>query len=336
MTAAQSGPASETARLDDPGFAEALTTWIDALADGLARSEGQRDLLRLARAELADKESKARAAVGFSIFGTLPAAVFEAVAPQRQVPIALPAASALTFLALDILDDLADGDWPAHWGDRHPAEIELTGVLILSALVPEALARTTGDPALLAALGAVHRRSLLRMADGQREDLAAPGPASWEMATARRVLNARGPEQVSGYVEMAALLAGAGPETVRQLAAYAHHLGGALTLTSDLADLLSPEGRDLKQGKRTLPLAAHVNAMAASERPALLARLEAARTSEAEREALRQELNASPAVAAAMAYRDIDLAMARAALTRAELPDPGRLSDFVEAVAGLG
>ncbi|SMF78899.1 Geranylgeranyl pyrophosphate synthase [Tistlia consotensis] len=310
--------------------------WIDGLADELARSEGQRDLLRLASAELAAKDSQTRAVLGFSPFATLPVAVFEAVAPQRPVPIALPAASALCFLALDVLDDLADGDWPAHWGERQPAELELTGVLILSVRVPEALARTTGDPALLAALGAVHRRSLLRMADGQREDLAAPGPASWEMATARRVLSARGPDQASGYAEMAALLAGAGPETVRQLAAYAHHLGGALTLTSDLADLLSPEGRDLKQGKRTLPLAAHVNAMAASERPALLARLEAARTSEAEREALRQELNASPAVAAAMAYRDIDLAMARAALTRAELPDPGRLSDFVEAVAGLG
>ncbi|MEQ8813888.1 MAG: hypothetical protein RLO51_14975 [Thalassobaculum sp.] len=333
MTAA---PDADTARLDDPAFAEALTAWIDDLADGLARSAGQRDMLRLARAELAVKERGSREVCGFSLFATLPVAIFEAVAPGRPVPIALPAASALSFLALDVLDDLADGDWPAHWGDRRPAEMELTGALILSVLVPEALARATGDPALLAALGRIHRRSLLRMADGQREDLAAPGPSSWDMVTARRVLTAGGPDQASGYAEMAAVLAGAGPEIVRHLAGYAHHLVGALTLWSDLADLLSPEGGDLKQGKRKVPRAAHVNALAASERPAFLARLEAARTSEVEREALRQELRASPAVAAVMAYRNIDLAMARAALNRAELPDPRNLAGFIESLAGPG
>lgn len=340
MTAAPSGPASATARLDDPGFAEALMAWIGDLADGLARSEGQRDLLRLARAELAAKERSNREVFGCSLFGTLPAAIFEAVAPGRPVPLALPAASSLCFLALDILDDLADGDWPAHWGDLRPAEMELTGVLILSVLVPEALARTTDDPALLAALGAIHRQSLLRMADGQREDLAAADPAdwdaSWDMVAARRVLTARGPDQASGYAAMAAVLAGAPPEAARHLAGYAHYLTGAASLWSDLAELLGPEGRDLKQGKRTVPLAAHVNALAASERPAFLARLRAARTSEAEREALRTDLRASPAVAAAMAYRDIDLTMARAALKRAGLRDPQRLAGFVDALASLG
>jgi len=340
MTAAPPGPASATVRLDDPGFAEALMAWIGDLADGLAVSEGQRDLLRLARAELAAKERSNREVFGCSLFGTLPAAIFEAVAPGRLVPIALPAASSLCFLALDILDDLADGDWPAHWGDRRPAEMELTGVLILSVLVPEALARATEDPALLAALGAIHRQSLLRMADGQREDLAAADPAdwdvSWDLATARRVLTARGPDQASGYAAMAAVLAGAPPEAARHLADYAHHLTAAASLWSDLAELLGPEGRDLKQGKRTVPLAAHVSALATSERAAFLARLAAARTSEAEREALRRELRASHAVAAAMAYRTIDLAMARAALERAGLSDPERLSGFIEAVAGLG
>jgi len=340
MTAAPSGPASATVRLDDPGFAEALMAWIDGLVDGLACSRGQRDMLRLATTGLAGFEAKVRAVLGFSIFGTLPVAVFEAVAPQRPVPIALPAASTFTYLALDILDDLADGDWPAHWGDRRPAEMELTGALILSVLIPEALARTTDDPALLAALGGIHRRSLLRMADGQREDLAAADPAgwdaSWDMATARRVLTARGPDQASGYAEMAALLAGAEPATVRYLASYAHHLAGALVLSGDIADLLSPEGGDLRQGKRTVPLAAHVNALTTSERPAFLARLAAARTSETEREALRRDLHDSHAVAAAMAYRDIDLATARAALKRTELPDTRRLLGFVEALAGLG
>jgi hypothetical protein len=334
MTATPSGPASETARLDDPGFAETLMAWIDGLADELARSDGQRDMLRLARAELAALERSSRESAGFSIFGTLPAAIFEAVAPDRPVPIALPAASALCFLALDILDDLADGDRPAHWGGRRPAELELTGTLILSVLVPEALARTTDDPALLAALGGIHRRSLLRMADGQREDLAAPGPASWDMAAARLVFTARGPDQASGYAETAARLAGAGPATAGHLAGYAHHLTGALLLSGDLADLLSPEGRDLRQGKRTVPLAAHVNALAASARPAFLARLEAARTSETEREAVRRELRASPAVAATLAYRNLDLALAKGALNRAGVPDPGRLAGFVEAVAG--
>ena len=213
-------------------------------------------------------------------------------------------------------------------------------MLVLSALVPEALARTTGDPALLAALGGIHRRALLRMADGQREDLAAANPAdwdaSWDMATARRVLTARDPDQASGYAEMAALLAGAEPATVRNLASYVHHLTGALVLFGDLADLLNPEGGDLRQGKRTVPLVAHVNALPASQRPAFLARLEAAQTSEAEREALRRELRVSPAVAAVMAYRNLDLATARAALKRVELPDPGRLAGFVETLAGLG
>jgi hypothetical protein len=66
----------------------------------------------------------------------------------------------------------------------------------------------------------------------------------------------------------------------------------------------------------------------------LAARLEAARTSETEREAVRRELRASPAVAATLAYRNLDLALAKGALNRAGVPDPGRLAGFVEAVAG--
>lgn len=336
MTAAQR-PAPATVRLDEPAFSESLATWIDDLADALARSQAQRDILRVAKAELGANEIAGRKAAGFSIFGTLPVAIFEAVAPHRRAPVALPAACALNFLALDILDDLADGDWPAHWGDRNPAEMELTGVLILSVLVPEALARTTDDPALLVALGGIHRRSLLRMADGQREDLAAPGPASWDMDTARAVLTARGPDQAAGYAELAATLAEASPATAESLARYAHHLTGAVVLAGDLGDLLNAQGTDLKQNKRTVPLAAHVNALPAPERPRFLKRLEAARTSQAARDAIREELRGSRAVGAVMAHRDLDLAMARAALDRCEISDSSRrvLAGFVDTAAGM-
>lgn len=315
-----------------------LMAWIEALADTLAVSDGQRAMLRTAMQGLPSDEARGRENLGFSIFSTLPVAIFEAVGEGSRAPMALPATCALSYLALDVLDDLADGDWPEYWGDLRPAEMELTGTLILSVLVPEAMARMTDDPALLAELGRVHRASLTRMADGQRRDLAAAGSDSWSMTTARAVLTARGPDQASGYARLAAILAGAEPWAAANLARYAHDLTGAVVLWGDLHDLLDPGGGDLRQGKRTVPLAAHVNALPLSERPGFLRRLETARSSEAERDAIRADLKASAAVAAIGTYRQVDMMFARDALEQVQMTEAGRarLSGFIEAVAALG
>lgn len=268
------------------GWTDDVLAQAQALVERHACTEHQRRLLKVALVglELQSRETEA------PVFMHLPLLVYAGLCGDHRPAIPLAVATSLVFLGMDIMDDLADGDRPAHWAGHSPGEINLAAATLLCALPQLILAELDAPPHRLAAIHQTLASGLMRLAAGQQRDLAMTGSADASADEVEAVLLAKG-EEMAIFAALAADLGGASAERVEAYAYLGRAIGVAGQLASDCYDLFTDsDSRDLMHGTRTLPIVLHLQRQAAEERVLFLSLLERARADLAARSVVRERL----------------------------------------------
>src|SRR5262249_6473336 len=142
-------------------------------------------------------------------------------------------------LGLDICDDLADGDLPAHWTGYRASEINLVSLALLATLPQLAIAGLDAPAVTREAMQAALARGLLRMIGGQQRDVSAAGTADVSAAEVEETVAAKSGEELAIFATLAAQLAGAVPEVIERYAALGRTLGTGAQLVYDCYDVFS-------------------------------------------------------------------------------------------------
>jgi geranylgeranyl diphosphate synthase type I len=180
------------------------------------------------------------------------------------------------------------------------------------------------------------------MVAGQFLDVEASQRAGLAEDQARRIAVLKsGAYTVEGPLHIGAILGGASPDLVRSLSVYGSALGEAFQLRDDLLGLFGdPEitGKDrhsdLREGKRTVPVARALAAAGPEDRGFLESRLGHRDLTEVEVERIRSIIEASGAVAGTMSLIEGLGARARSAVDRSLVP-PDTADLLVEMVEVL-
>jgi geranylgeranyl pyrophosphate synthase len=307
-----------------PSRDAAVLEYIDRLIASEAQGAAQAALLRVAVTGLHRHVAEARA--GGTVlpwfdfpFAIAAAAIAAAAAPAEAASVTpLAAACSLVFLGLDILDDVADGDRPRHWGDTPPAIMNLAAATVLTTLPPLILMRLDIAPERRAAMQQTLALGLLRMSAGQQTDLALTGADEAESERIEQSVIGKAGEQYATYCALAAQLIAAPPPGVENYAEMGRCFGTACQLLSDCNELLcDPEMRDLAHGARTLPVALYLRRLTGDERQRFLTLLGIARHDIAARREARQRVLDSGVVRRVLVKAEIYRNRARRAALRA-------------------
>jgi len=223
----------------------------------------------------------------------LPLLVYHAECGDDTPALPLAVATTCWSAGCDVLDDLADGDLPAHWQAYRPAEIQLAALTLLCALPTLALAALDAPAARRATLLDTIAQCGLHMAAGQQQDLQLAGSAAPEAAAAEAALARSG---IVMYPRLAAQLADAAPATVEAYTRFGRALGALRQLRMDWEDLFGPApSKDLANGTRTLPIVLCLAHRRGAAREQFLALLERARSDPTARGAVRAAIGSSGA-----------------------------------------
>ena len=193
-------------------------------------------------------------------FINIPLIIHCAIKGEERSASKLAAACLFGYLAADIIDDIADGDFVKHWGDEiSSSEGILASVVFASSIAPLAIDDIGIDRQSACLLKTSLSKCVISMAAGQQGDL-----------QSRETLRSTPPEQVvknvqgksgaeiAAFALMAAQLAGADPYVADEYMSIARIMGTSGQIMSDCFELYNPsEGRDLANGTVTLPLAMH-------------------------------------------------------------------------------
>jgi geranylgeranyl pyrophosphate synthase len=221
----------------------------------------------------------------------LPLLVYGGLRGDDTPAVPLAAATSLFFLGLDVCDDLADGDLPAHWTSYRASEINLVSLALLATLPQLVIADLDAPAATREAMQSALARGLLRMIGGQQRDVSAVGTAEVSAAAVEETVAAKSGEELAIFATLAARLAGAPPDVVERYAALGRALGTGAQLVFDCYDLFeTPHSKDLAAGTRTLPIVLCLNRLKGSARADFLTLLDRARHDEAARGQARQQL----------------------------------------------
>jgi geranylgeranyl pyrophosphate synthase len=227
-----------------------------------------------------------------AVFVHLPLLVYGGLRGDDAPAVPLAAATSLLFLGLDICDDLADGDLPAHWTGHRASAIHLVSLSLLATLPQLAIAAVDAPAATRDAMQATLAGGLLEMIGGQLRDVSAAGTAEVRAADVEESVVAKSGEELAIFATLAAQLAGAATAQTEQYAALGRALGTAGQLASDWLDVFhAPHSKDLAAGTRTLPIVLGLNRLEGSARRDLLALLDRARRDESVHETIRQRLH---------------------------------------------
>ncbi|MEM6973969.1 MAG: polyprenyl synthetase family protein [Pseudomonadota bacterium] len=158
---------------------------------------------------------------------------------------------------IDIIDNIADRELAPHWAAVPESAASLVGTLFVSGL-PMALLADLPVPEArrLRMLATIGRRSTA-IAHGQQEDYALSGAATVELGRLEMSYRRKTGDRHGLLLTLALEAAGVTDQAVLAAAtAYAHELGLALQIRSDIGHLLGDEAmRDLRNGTRTWPVA---------------------------------------------------------------------------------
>lgn len=255
----------------------------------------------------------------------LPLLVYGAIRGDDAPAIPLAVATGLQYLGVDIIDDLTDGDRPAHWQGFRTAVITVTGASLLCALPQLALFDLAAPPACRLALQRTMAHGLQTMAAGQQADLAlVRGNAITADAVEASVLAKSGGE-LAMWAALAAQLAQASEQVVAAYAQMGQAIGTAGEIGSSCHDLFQQaHSRDLSSGTRTLPIAYHLERLVGQERAAFLEALEQARGDGRAQAEVRARLLAAGVVRRCAVAAEIYRQRALRALAQADPAEPAR------------
>jgi geranylgeranyl pyrophosphate synthase len=255
----------------------------------------------------------------------LPLLVYGGIRGDDEPAIPLAVATGLQYLGVDIIDDLTDGDRPAHWQGFRASEITVTGATLLCALPQLVLADLPAAPARLLMLQRTMARGLRTMAAGQQADLAMVGSDEVTAAEVEASVVAKSGGELAMWAALAAQLAEAPEETLDAYAQMGQAIGTAGEIGSSCYDLFQQaHSRDLSGGIRTLPIAYHLERLVGQERAAFLEVLDQARGDAQAQDAVRTRLRAAGVVRRCAVAAEIYRQKALRALARADPAEPAR------------
>lgn len=268
----------------------------EGFALSLAVSDSQRELLRTGLVGLhAQVKSwnppgrKDQAVLPPFIY--LPLFVCAGLCGDDRPAIPLAAATSLLFLGLDIFDDVADGDCPAHWNGHSPTDMNLLAATLLCSIPQLIIANLKASPYQLCAMQRSLAAGLLRMSAGQQRDISSAGAENFGVNDTIFTVASKSGEEVGMFALLAAQLARATVEQSHAYTEFGRAIGTAGQLASDCYELFNDwAARDFAHGARTLPVALYLERLKRDERPNFLALLERARYDEASRTEVRKSL----------------------------------------------
>ena len=272
------------------GRVERVFGSLEDLIDALPTPPGHRDLLRIhlnvgREAAMAHPQLPAV---------QLPLLTHAAVGGEEEPAVPVAAACVLLYLGADLFDNVVDDELPNAWRGRNPAEASLAATTLLAAmpqLALDALRRTGTPPARVWALARHFAGALLTMGAGQREDLLFTGRDDVGGTECRLMAERKGGAEYALFAKSGALLATEDPAVVEKYAAFGHCLGTARQICTDVWDIWRrPESRDLRNGKRTLPIVHALFVLKGEPRAQLSKLLEAAREDAGPHDELREVL----------------------------------------------
>ena len=197
---------------------------------------------------------------GFPSFISVPLIIHSAIKGEERSAAKLAAACLFLFLAADIIDDIADGDFAKHWGEEiSKSEGILASVVFASSIAPLAIDAIGIDSQSACLLKASLSQCIISMAAGQQGDIRSS--ESLHSTSPEQVIeNVQGKSgsEIAGFALMAAQLAGAEKHVANEYMNIGRLIGTAGQIMSDCRELYkASEGRDLANGTVTLPLAIH-------------------------------------------------------------------------------
>ncbi len=211
----------------------------------------------------------------------LPLLVHAAITGDERPALPVAAACTLLYLGADLLDNVIDRELPPSWQARDPAEAHLAAATLLAAVPQLALARLReqgAPPATLCALAQLFAETLLAMSAGEHEDVLYTGREDVDGPMCRAMAERKSGAEVALFASAGATLATDDPALIEKYAAFGMCLGTSRQILSDAVDIWKGDnGRDLLNGKRTLPIVHALRALPDDPRARLLDLLEAIR-----------------------------------------------------------
>lgn len=227
-------------------------------------------------------------------FMELPLLVYAAVRGKEEEAYPLAAAATLLYRGVDILDDIADGDWPELWRGYRREEVNLAACTLVSCLPQIAISEMKINSEHRAMMLATVARGLLKMSSGQQRDIAMTGRVDVTREEVESSVVSKSGEEVALFCALAAQAAGADPSRVEAYASMGRYYGTAGQLSSDCHEVFeASESRDLIHGTRTFPVVLFLEKTSGSERERFLDLLNRAQGGESVGHQIREVLHSA-------------------------------------------
>ena len=223
-------------------------------------------------------------------FINIPLVIHSAIKGEERSASKLAAACLFLYLAADIIDDIADGDFARHWGDElSSSEGVLASVVFASSIAPLAIDDIGIESQSACLLKTSLSKCVTKMAAGQQGDLLSKN--TLRSTTPEQVVkNVQGKSgaEIATFALMAAQLAGAEPDVANEYMSIFRIIGTSGQIKSDCFELYNPsEGRDLANGTVTLPLAMHFQSLPEEDKDHFLNLIRLAQHDESARKRVR-------------------------------------------------
>jgi geranylgeranyl pyrophosphate synthase len=256
-----------------------------------AATAGQRRVMAAAFGDMRTRLAERGSSVEALDCVRLPRLVHLAVRGHDQSALPLAVALTVLYVGLDLWDSVMDGELGPAWDHLRPEEVSLTAAALIGGVVPLAMLALDAPAATVLAMQRALARAFTAIAAGQQVEWANAAGDQVTAEAAMAAVEGKSGDVVALFAELAALSADAPPATVAAWAALGRALGIATQIRTDLHDLIAaPNGRDLRNGLRTLPIALALEGLEGADRDALLTLLGRARSDEGARQGIRQHL----------------------------------------------
>jgi Polyprenyl synthetase len=302
--------------------AQRVFAFLEGLIRALPVPRGHRELLHV---HLDVGREQAQVYPGLPAI-ELPLLVHAAITGDEGPALPVAGACTLLYLGADLFDNVVDGELSPGWEGREAGEASLAAATLLASLPQLSIARlrAMGAPVgRLWALANLFAETLLAMSAGEHEDLLFTGSDDVSPEMCRAVAERKSGSEFALFARAGATLATEDPGVIEEYAAFGHCLGTAGQICSDVRDIWDGGvGRDLLNGKRTLPIAHALHTLRGASRERLRGLLGAARESVECHDEVRGLLAAAGAAHYASLVAEVYRQRARAALSAASPLEP--------------
>jgi len=275
---------------------ERVFTFVDELIVALPVPSNHRELLQVhlrTNRELAEVLPNRSAA-------QVPLLVHEAITGDDRPALPVAGACALLHLGADLFDSLLDHELPPSWHTRGSAEASLAATTLMAALPQlsiDCLREQGIPPVKLWALAYLFADTLLTMSAGQYDDMLFPNLEDVSLEDSLAMAERKSGSAYAMLARAAAVLASEDSFTIEAYANFGLYFGIAKQLMNDVWGIWGEEtGRDLLNGKRTLPIVHALSTLRGERHERLRKLLAAARESSEPHDEVRALLAAAGSV----------------------------------------